>query len=154
MVVFIDEILYVPLLCVIIQYNHKFNMTSIASNIPRPPLDLPPQVLLFSKTLTVANKLAKGLLIVGVVPLEVILPHTKSFLISVLIVKLESFILTVKQLHNYFIVIHQRIFISHFPLKRSKNILPYKRKNLQFDSRHLVQEPVLNTFLARQFKCK
>jgi hypothetical protein len=60
MVVFVDEILHIPLLCLTIQCNHKFSMETKASDIARPPqLVLPPKVLLCAETFTAANKFAK-----------------------------------------------------------------------------------------------
>jgi hypothetical protein len=60
MVVFVDEILHIPLLCVIILCNHKFSTTTKASDIPRlPQLVLPPKVLLCAETFTAANKFVK-----------------------------------------------------------------------------------------------
>jgi hypothetical protein len=77
-------------------------------------------VLLCAETFIAANKIAKAPLIQVPVPLAVILPHTKSLLISVVVIKLKSFMLTVKHLHNYFIVLQQRINIGHFRLKRKR----------------------------------
>jgi hypothetical protein len=76
MVVFVDEILHIPLLCVIIQCNQKFSMATQASDISRPlQLDLPPKVLLYAETFIAANKLAKVPLLQVAIPLLVILPH-------------------------------------------------------------------------------
>jgi len=113
MVVLVDEILHIPLLCVRILCNHKLSTASTTSDIPRPPLlDLPPHLLLCAETFTAANKLPKGPLIVAVVPLAVFLSHTKSFLISVVVIKLKSVVLTAKHLHNNFTVLQQRIIID------------------------------------------
>jgi hypothetical protein len=101
MVVFVDEILHIPLLCLIIQCSHKFSTATKASDILRPPqLVLPPKVLLCAKTFTAANKFAKVPLILVPVPLAVILPNTKSLLISVVVIKVKSFILTAKNQHR------------------------------------------------------
>jgi hypothetical protein len=124
MVVFLNEILHIPLLHVLILCNHKFNTTSTASDIPWPPqLDLP-QVLLYAENFTAANKHAKGPLIVVVVPLVVILAHTKSFLISVVVIKLNPS----SSLLNIFVT------ISLYSSKElSLDISAIKEKKVSFD---------------------
>ena len=95
MVVFIDEILHIPLPCVLIPCNHKFSRASNTSNISRLPLlNLPLQLPLFAETFTTANKLPKGPLIVAVAPLTIAFSHTKSFPPSVFVIKPISFFFT------------------------------------------------------------
>jgi hypothetical protein len=49
----------------------------------------------------------------------------------------KSFILTIKHLHNYFIVLQQRINIGHFRLKRKEFseqvLLPARSSNFEYD---------------------
>jgi len=119
MVVFIDEILHIPLPYVLIPCNHKFGRASNTSNIPWLPLLNLPLQLLFVETFTTANKLPKGPLIVAVAPLTIAFPNTKSFPLSVFVIKQISLCFTTKYLPNNFIVLQQRIKTQHFLLYQS-----------------------------------
>lgn len=116
MVVLIDEILHIPLPCVLVSCNHKLCTASNTTYIPWPPLlILPLHVLLFTETFAIANKLPKGPLIVASVLLNVASPHTKPFIKTVWVVKLKSFLFASEHLPNNLIVLLQRLRIRHCP---------------------------------------